>query len=289
MNLRGTPHAVAVALLLAVTVVWGWTFVLVKDAVSYYGVLSFLAVRFTIAALAMAAVGGFTASPVAWRTGSAIGLVLAASYALQTFGLRLTTATNAGLITGLFVVLAPLWNHLLFRVTTTPLLWGVLGLSVAGLALLTGARPDAIAHGDMLVLACAAGFGLHVALLDRHAKRHPAGDLAKAQLAACAAVFLALALAAERPAPPPASVWPALLVTGVAASAGAFYAQTWAQRHLNAVEAALVLAMEPVFAAIFGYALAGDRLTLLQAVGGATMLGAMVFAVLWRQTASPSR
>jgi drug/metabolite transporter (DMT)-like permease len=261
-------------LLLAIVAVWGWTFTLMKGALASYGVVAFLAVRFVIGALA---IGLFSARRVDRRslgTGALIGIVLAGAYLLQTFALRETTATNTGLVTGLFIVFAPLANRMLFGVRTPPRLWGAIGISVVGLVLLTGT--SRLALGDALALGCAAGFGLQIALLDRYAKRHDAVALALGQVATAAVLFLVIWPLVEPVACPPVGVWFSLLVTGLVATAAAFFVQTYAQQRLSAVETGVIIVTEPVFAAAFGFLLAGDRLTATQCLGAALMVGALV-------------
>ena len=268
-------------LLLSVVAVWGWTFVLVKDAIAGYGVVSFLAVRYVIATAALGLVAARRANRRSLKTGGLIGIALAAAYLFQTFGLRHTTASNTGVITGLFVVFAPLANRLLFGVRTEPLAWAAIGLSVFGLALLSGAAPGGVALGDVLTLGAAAGFGLHVALLDRYARHHDASALALGQLAGAAVIFLAACPLVERVAWPTARVWFALAVTGVLATAIAFHVQTYVQQRLPAVQTAMIIVMEPLFAAFFGYLLAGDRLTGLQILGALLMTGAAIAAEVY--------
>jgi drug/metabolite transporter (DMT)-like permease len=276
------------ALLLAVTAVWGWTFVVVKDAVAHYGVVSFLAIRFALAAVSLAPFAARRANRRTWAVGIAIGLVLAIAYLFQTFGIRYTTATNSGLITGLFVVFAPICNRLLFGVRTPRALWAAVLASIVGLALLTGAGADRLAFGDVLTLGCAVCFGLHVALLDRHARRHDAAGLALGQLACAAVVFLVVWPFGDPFELPTAPVWGALILTGVVASAVGFYSQTAAQRELPAIRAAMILTMEPAFAALFGRFLAGDRLAPLQVLGGVLMVGALVAANIRPTADSPA-
>lgn len=264
-------------LLLAIVIVWGWTFVVVKDAVAVVGVLPFLAVRFAIGAGGVAL---FTARLGEWRsfaTGAWIGIVLAAAYLLQTVGLQSSTATNTGLITGLFIVFAPLANRVLFGVPTSGLLWAAITVSLCGLALLTGADPRGLQPGDPFTLGGAACFGLHVALLDRYSKGHRAVTLAAGQLSAAAVLFACVWAIREPLAWPPANVWPALLLTGGIATAAAFFVQTYVQQRLSAVETGMIMLTESIFAAIFGQVLMGDRLRGAQIVG-AVLLVAAVFA-----------
>ena len=273
-------------LLLAVVAVWGWTFSLMKGPVEAYGVVSFLAVRFAIGA---GAISLAAARRTTWRTlrvGGPIGLVLAGAYLVQTYGLRHTTATNTGLITGLFIVFAPLANRLLFGVRTRPALWGAIGISVVGLGLLAGGGLNGVALGDVLTLGAAALFGLHIALLDRYAKPHDAVVLAQGQLTAAAAVFLVAWPLIEPVRLPPSgwgmdAVWPALLVTGLVATAAAFLVQTYVQQRLRAVQAAMIIVTEPLFAALFGYLVRGDRLTGVQMAGAALMVAALVLVEVY--------
>jgi len=279
-------HAFIALLLLAVTAVWGWTFVIVKDAVSNYGVMAFLALRFGLAALVMAPFAR-RLDRGAWRTGLGIGLVLGISYILQTVGIRHTTATNSGLITGLFVVFAPLWNHVIYGVRSRAVTWCQVGVSLVGLMLLTGGVAGEFSVGDLLTLGCAITFGLHIALLDRHSREHDPGSLAFVQLLASAALFILVwPLSEPLVLPAAGSVWAAIVLCGIVATAVGFTAQTLAQRTLPAVRTALILSMEPVWAAFFGWALAGDHLGPPQYLGAVLMVAAAATANVWQPTVS---
>jgi drug/metabolite transporter (DMT)-like permease len=262
-------------LLVGVTVVWGWTFVAVRDAIALYGVLGFLSVRFALAAATLAP---YAARKVARRTlvaGAGIGLVLALGYLLQTTGLRFTTPTNSGLITGLFVVFAPLADRLLFGAhPSRPVLVAVL-LSLLGMFLLAGGGPDGVNRGDLLTLLCAGALGLHIALLSRYAHAHDASGLAFAQMLSMALVFGFLWPLFEPVIFPPREVWMPLVATGLVGSAGAFWVQTFVQQRISAARTAVILTTEPIFAAFFGYWLAGDRLVLVQIFGAALILSAL--------------
>ena len=258
-------------LLLGVTAVWGVTFVQVKDAVAIYPLFAFLAVRFALAGvtLAPATVGRMRGSV---RAGTLLGLLLAAGYALQTAGLQRTTVSAAGFVTGLYVVLTPVLALVLFRVRTGPAVWAGVALATAGLALLSGVQAGSSA-GDLLVLAGAAAFALQIVLMERWAPRYDVVGLTQVEMLAACGAFLAVALALrDLPVPRGWTVWGALLVTGVFASALAFLVQTWAQRRTSATRVAVVFAMEPVFAGLFGYLLAGDRLGWLGWAGCAVIL-----------------
>ncbi|MDQ3912608.1 MAG: DMT family transporter [Actinomycetota bacterium] len=262
-------------LLICVTAVWGWTFVVVQDAIALYGVIPFLAVRFALAATALAPLYVPRVTRRTLLVGGSIGVVLALAYFFQTAGLLFTTPTNSGLITGLFVVFAPLADRILFGVKSSRQVLVAVILSLLGMVLLAGGGPEGVNPGDFLTLLCAAALGVHIALLSRYAAGHDAGGLTLAQILAMTILFAALWPFFEPLEFPPTGVWISLLVTGLVASAAAFYVQTTVQQHIPAARTAIILTMEPVFAAIFGYWLAGDRLSVLQVAGAALILSAL--------------
>ena len=255
-----------------VTAVWGWTFVLVKDAVSQYPTLPFLQIRFGLALLVMVVLVRRLPTRRELRLGVIVGAVLAGGYLAQTAGLTQTSPGNAGLITGLFVVFTPLLNRF-FGAPIRWWTWAATGLSFGGLAFLTGG-PAGLGLGDALVLVRAILFALHIVLLGRWSPGLPAAPLAMVQMGTSAVIFSAggtwqLHL-------PSASVWFALVITGVFASALAFYIQTWSQGFISPNRTALILATEPAWALGAAVLLAGQRLGLLQAIGAALVLVAIV-------------
>jgi drug/metabolite transporter (DMT)-like permease len=263
-------------LLVAVTAVWGWTFVVVQDAISVYGVIPFLAVRFVLAGAALTPIYAAKLTRRSLIVGGGIGVVLAAGYLFQTTGLLFTTPTNSGLITGLFVVFAPLADRLLFGANVSRQVVLAVALSMVGMVLLAGGGPQGANWGDLLTLLCAAALGLHIALLSRYAASYHAGALTLAQILSIALLFLIAWPFFATVSLPPSEVWVALLVTGLLASAGAFLVQTTVQQHIPAARTAIILTMEPVFAALFGYWLAGDRLVAVQILGALMILSALV-------------
>jgi len=263
-------------LLVGVTAVWGWTFVVVQDAIALYGVLPFLAIRFALASAALAPIYAPRLTRRSLLVGGGIGVVLAAGYLFQTTGLLFTTPTNSGLITGLFVVFAPLADRTFFGTRVARQVLVAVGLSLFGMVLLARGGPEGANWGDLLTLLCAAALGLHIALLSRYAAGHDAGGLTLAQILAMALLFVVAWPFFEPVSLPPPGVWVALLVTGLLASAGAFLVQTTVQQRIPAARTAVILTMEPVFAALFGYLLAGDRLVAVQLIGAALILSALV-------------
>jgi drug/metabolite transporter (DMT)-like permease len=259
-------------LLLVVTAVWGWTFVLVKDAVTQYPTLPFLQIRFALALIVLALVVRRWPRRRELRAGALIGVVLAAGYLTQTAGLTITSPGNAGLITGLFVVLTPVLNRL-FGAPIPWWTWIAVLVSLAGLVLLTGG-PSGMNAGDVLVLACAVLFALHIVLLGRWSPGMSPALLTLAQMGMCTVLFSLGGTWSLRP--PSGSVWFAIVITGVFASAFGYFVQTWAQGHIGANRVALILATEPAWALVAAVVLAGQRFGVVEAIGAALILGAIV-------------
>jgi drug/metabolite transporter (DMT)-like permease len=272
---------VALLAVIAVTVVWGVTFVQVKDAVAIYPLFAFLAVRYAIATGALALAGGWrvrTLGRSGWAAGAVVGGLLGLGIGLQTAGLEQTTVSSTGFITGLYVVLTPLFGLVLFRTAIAAEVWLGVGFALVGLAMLSGV-PVGTTGGNLLVLASAAAQALQIVALERYARRYDAIALTLVQMAVCLAGFLVIALAlGQFEVPRGRTVWGALLVTGVFASALAYLIQVWAQRRLSAARIAIVFSLETVFAGIFGYWLAGDRLGWLGWGGCAVIFAGIVVA-----------
>jgi drug/metabolite transporter (DMT)-like permease len=275
---RPVPALLALVL---VTAVWGVTFVQVKDAVALYPLFAFLAVRFWIATLTLAVPGlprvrslgrpGFVG-------GAFLGLLLAAGYTLQTAGLERTTVSSTGFITGMYVVLTPLIALVLVRSRIGLPVWGGVALSTIGLAMLSGIHAGSVT-GDLLVLAAAAVYSLQIVLMERYAPRYDAVAFTFVEMLAAGVALGVVAVAlGDLHLPHGWTVWGALLVTGVFASALAFLVQTWAQRRTSATRTALAFTMEPAWTAFFGYTLAGDRLGLLGWGGCAVIMAGIVLA-----------
>ena len=206
------------------------------------------------------------------RVGAVIGTVLAAGFLAQTAGLAITSPGNAGLITGLFVVLTPLLNRL-FGAPIHWWTWGAVLASFAGVVLLTGG-PSGMNLGDLLVLACAVLFALHIVLLGRWSPGTSAAPLAMVQMGMCTVLFSAGGTWSLRW--PNAAVWLAIVVTGLFASAFGYLVQTWAQAHISVNRTALILATEPAWALVAAVVLAGQRFGLVQAMGAALVLVAIL-------------
>jgi drug/metabolite transporter (DMT)-like permease len=272
---------VATAALILVTAVWGVTFVQVKDAVELYPLFAFLAVRYAIASVALA-------PPAVHRlrslgrdgivAGAVLGVLIALGIGLQTAGLERTTVTNTGFITGLYVLFTPLLALVLFRTRIPRELWAAVGLALIGLALLSGV-PEGSSTGDLLVLLSTVAQALQIVMVERYANRFDAFGLTFVEVATACLIFGAIAIAlGDLAVPRGATVWAALLVTGLFAVAFALLVQVWAQRRVSATRIAIIFSLETVFAGLFGYLLADDRIGALGFAGCAAILTGIVLA-----------
>ena len=268
------------AALVAVAAVWGLTFVMVQDAVRILPVMTFLAYRFIPAALLVALIfrkelRGLPAR--GWLTGALLGVFLTAGYIFQTVGLERTSAAHAGFITGLFVVLTPLFGALFMREPAGAPAWAAALASAVGLYLLSGVGGTLDFAGDGLVFLCACAFAGHILATGRAVKTYDVGALLAVQLGLCGVFSLAVAAASgDVQVPSEGSVWLALAVTSVLASALGFFIQTYAQRHAPPARTALILGSEPAFAGLFAFVVKGDTLSVVGWLGAGLILAAIV-------------
>jgi drug/metabolite transporter (DMT)-like permease len=254
---------------------------MVQDAIAVIPVTAFLAYRFVAAALLVTVMFRRRLrhlSRAGWAAGLVMGVALTAGYLFQTWGLDRTTASNAGFITGTFVVLTPLLAAILLGQRAGRIAWLAAAVSAVGLALLSGVGSENLRPaGDGLVLLGAIAFAFHILATDRGVSRHDIGALLAVQLGFCGLACLLLAAGSgQLEAPRGWTVWSALLVTALVASALGFFVQSYAQQHASPARTALILASEPAFAGLFGWLLAGDTLSPLGWVGGALILAAIV-------------
>ena len=267
--------------LVAVTAIWGYTFVPVQKAVGAYPLFAFLAVRFAISTLTLApfAFGPLRALPRAgWVAGVVAGSFLGLAYGLQTAGLELTTVTSTGFITGLYVVFTPLLALAAFRTPVPAPVWVGVVFALTGLLLLSGA-PGGSWAGNLLVLGNAVAQSFQIVAMERWAPRYDARALTILQMAVAFAGFAVVAVAAGQvEAPPDAATWYALVVTGVFAGALGYLVSTWVQSRTTAARAALVFTLEAPFAALFGVLLLSERLGWAGWAGCAVMLAGIVLA-----------
>ena len=283
MRATRSQRVVWAGALVAVAAVWGLTFTTVKEAVSTYPVLAFLGWRFAIAVVAFVAI-----FPGALRrfdrrvaiVGGVAGVFLGTAYVLQTLGLRLmdhNAASRAGFITGMFVVITPVLQALVLRKRPRAVTVAGVAAATIGLWLLSGDGSAGFGLADALVLGCAVAYSAQLIVIAGWAHDADVGALTLTQLVV-AAVGCGVAAALFQPAAVPTGVglWVALLVTGLLASAVAFWVQTASLRHISPTGVALILIMEPVFAGFFGAVLRGERLGPAGWAGSALILSGMV-------------
>lgn len=272
-------------LLLGVAVIWGWTFVLVKEGVSEVGPLTFLFYRFGIAFVLLALLFRRHLRGVprtAWLRGALIGLALFGGYWLQTWGLVYTAATKSAFITGLSVVLVPLLGTTMLRERISGAAWIGAILSVIGLGLLvfgTQVGVDTFNVGDGLTFLCAIGFTTQILLVSHYTRPSNHLPILIAQIGVVAALSGVGWLTAEGAAWTTSwTAWKGILITAVMATALAYWLQNRFQPYSTAAKAAIIYTGEPVFAGFFGVVLLGERLTGGQWLGAGLILSAMVLA-----------
>jgi drug/metabolite transporter (DMT)-like permease len=264
---------------------FGVTFVMVKDAVRDVTPAGFIVLRFALGAVSLfpfalwsrrrssSTTPGHGASPGLARVACALGLTLTAGYLLQTTGLKYTSASKSAFITGLFVVFTPLIQVGLRHRGLGPVTATAVSLAAAGLFLITGADFN-LGTGDALTLGCAFAFAIQIVLLGMFADRFDPIILNTAQMAALA-VFTLPVLAVTGVGALTDRAWLAIVVTGLVCSSFAFTLQVYGQSHASATRSALLLSLEPVFAALTGYAV-GQGLGVVGVVGALLILVAIV-------------
>lgn len=278
----------AVLALVGAAFLFGATFVVVKAALDAIEPLSFIAWRFAIGAVVLAALA-IPKGRSLWIDGTIAGLALFAGYALQTLGLEFTTAGNSALITGLYVVFTPFLVSIFSR--RAPTLWVVGGAATAfaGVFLLTGVNGLRLETGDLLTVGCAFAFAAHIVALSRYAHRHPVVPFTTVQLAVTAVLSIALAWMFESgPGIPDRSVWPAIALTALGVTVGAYLLQIWSQTVVGPGTAAIVLSAEPVFGVATAWIVLDERLGVEGWIGAALIVGA-IYLVITKQRDEASR
>lgn len=277
----------AEALLASVTVFWGATFPVVKDAIAEVPVLSFLWMRFLLASFLLMVFAGrslFTLGKKGWTRGVFLGLLLFLSYLFQTLGLENTTASNAAFLTGLNVVWVPLLSGPLLKKHPGPGSKAGVAFAFLGLLFITWHTPWSINPGDALVVVCSLFVALHILGLDRLTAGYDGRALAFVQIFTMTVLSFLGSLIFE-PVTLPATLsnglLTALVVCAVFATVYAFWVQTTFQRRTTPTRAALIYMLEPVFGAVFAYLIAGEVLGMMGWIGGGLILAGMAVSELW--------
>lgn len=301
--MTGEAHGIqrwkADLVLALVALVWGTTFVLVKQALADVSTMYFLTLRFALASLCLLAIFARPFSrekrPVVIRGlagGAAAGVFLWLGYVLQTFGLKYTSAGNSGFLTGAYIVFVPLLSALFYR--RLPQRREILGIAVATAGILTLALPSLhsslrMNKGDVLTIGCAVAFAIHLLLLAYYSQREFFQAVALGQIA-CTALLSAIFLSVE----PPRIAWSpsvvcAVLITAVFATALAFTLQTWGQKYTTPTRTALIFALEPVFALATAVLVGQEGLSAASLSGGALILAGILAVELKGGTSADSR
>lgn len=275
-----TRIRLAVVALLFVGFVWGAAFVLMKDAIKEQPYMDFLATRFTVAALAMFILRPVVASriqPGDLKYGAVAGVILAFAYITQTIGLELTTASISGFLTGLYVVLTPLFAWLLLKQKISLKIAVGAMLAAVGLGVLSGAS-DSVEFqiGQLWLIACAVLYAAHILVLGKYGQNRDSYRFAMLQIAFVAVVTWVFALADGYQAPPNFDVWFATFFTALLSTVFAFWVQTWAQTIIEPSRVALLITSEVIFTALIAVGVGQEPLTLTMAVGGSIMVVAML-------------
>src|SRR5271170_7707694 len=286
------------AALVVCSLLWGTTFVVVKNSLAHVSVFLFLAVRFTLAAVLMAAF-----RPRALRrlrkddllAGAALGFFMFCGYAFQTAGLQYTTPAKSGFVTGSSVVLVPLLLGIFWGKRLTAWIYAGAIAAAGGLYFLT-VPVEGIAHlnrGDLLTFAAAAFYATHIILVGEYAREHGAAALSILQVVACALLAWigttgANVLGFERARF--AFGWElffGISVSAIFATAVAFSIQLWAQQYTTPSHAAIIFTLEPVFAVITSYLVIGERLSARAIFGAAFVLAGILIAEMFGPPGAP--
>ena len=275
----------AAAALLAMTACWGSTFFLIKDLLERVPTVDFLGVRFAIAGAAMLVVAPRAIgrlAPETRRRAVLLGGLYGVAQILQTGGLAHTPASVSGFITGLYVVATPVIAAVLLRTRITVITWAAVALATAGLGVLT-LDGFSIGYGEAITLVAAILYAFHIVGLGAWSTAADALGMSILQVLVIASICLAAALTtgdAGIVLPERGADWVSVVYMALVAGAAAMLAQTWAQAHLPPTRSAIIMSMEPVFAAFFAVLLGGESVTLRMLAGGLMVLTAMVLVEL---------
>lgn len=281
MKLSKSHRKIAADLgLMGICVIWGTSFAIVKTVVGEINPAAFIAVRFAVAALiiGLMSIKRFrNMSMELWLAGFLAAVPLMAGFLVQTAGVKLTTASKAGFITGMHVIFTPFLSWIVLKRRPTAYQVNGIAVAVAGLGLLTLEDFGMPSVGDLLVLACAFAFSVHMVMLARLSPRYDGFLLSFTQMVGAA--VLAGAVAGPDLAQAASfgrDVWISVLYLGAAGTAIAYLVQTIAQRYTPPIRAALIMQLEPVFASLFAWLLIGERMDVRQYAGAALILAGIL-------------
>lgn len=292
---RVSRTAKAHVLLILITLIWGVTFVVIKNAIQDVSPLLFNLVRMLLAAAALLL---FylrhvpRISRATLRASLPCGLFLWLGYEFQTTGLKLTTPSKSGFLTGVSVALVPVFLAIFWGKRLKAWTWAGVATVLAGMYLLTVPGGGAgnlgllqgVNTGDVLTLGCAVTFAFQIIYVGRATREHPFEHIALLQAAICAVLMAATLPFIGRIEPvyalwSPRVLW-AIAITGLLGTAAAFTVQAWAQQFTSPTYTALIFALEPVFAWLTSLAVLGEHLGYRSGTGAALILGGILVAEL---------
>lgn len=273
---------IAVLALLSVAAAWGSTFFLTKDLLLRMDVADYLALRFAIAAIALILVRPPAISRLSRldrRRGIALGITYGIAQLVQTEGLRHTSASVSGFVTGMYVVFTPLLAAVILRHKIGRWAWGAVALATIGLGVLS-LRGLSMGVGELLTLASAGLYALHIVGLGAWSTPSNAFGLSSLQMVVIVVVCAIGAIPGGFSLPTGAGDWTSVIYMALVAGALALIVQTWAQAHLAPTRAAIAMTMEPVFASSFAVVFGSESLTGRMLIGGALVVAAMYLVEL---------
>lgn len=273
-------------LLVMVTLIWGATFVVIKNALREISPLLFNAVRMSLASVCLATIYWQPLRKLdkrVLRAGIGVGIFLWIGYEFQTTGLKFTTPSKSGFLTGVSVVLVPLLLAAIWKRPVNLWIAGGVASAFAGLFLMTVPAGEgaggwsSVNRGDLLTLGCAVAFGFHIIFLGRATTTYDFRQIAFLQTATAAVLMSVTAPLLEQVSSTWSwRVWAAIFITGLLGTAIAFSIQAWAQQFTPATHTALIFALEPVFAWLTSYLVEGERLGLRASLGALLILAGVI-------------
>lgn len=268
--------------LLSVAMAWGFSFLIMKDAIERQSVNNFLFTRFAVATVVMLMIRPQVIKLInrdlLLRAGSA-GVFLGAGYIFQTLGLERTGVAITGFVTGLYIVLTPFFAAVILRQRVSAFTWSCVAMGTIGLGLLS-IHGWSIGFGELLTFISAILFALHIIALSKWSSGRDTYAMTVVQLGMCSVAAGIASIPGGYAPPPDADVWGVVIFTALFATVIAFIIQTWAQAHMSPIKVAVILTMEVVFAALFAIIFGGETLTLQSSIGGVLVVTAMYLIVM---------
>lgn len=268
--------------ILFASLTWGSTFFITKDIIQNVPALDFISIRFALAGL----IGGcfrfkyLKKIPLkVWKHGIILGFLYSCGQICQTLGIYYTSASTSGFITGMYVVFTPLALWIFFGQTVSRIIWGAVILACIGMMILSTATSGPLGGfgiGELLTLICALLYAFHIICMSRWAKRGIEIELSIIQMMVLGSVCTLFAVPDGITLPHTFSGWAATVYMALIAGLCALVAQTWAQSKIHPTKAAIIMATEPLFAAIFAVTLGNEHITSALIIGGSLIVGAML-------------